>query len=119
MAHERILVVEDDFLIRATLSEALGDEGFDVEAAENGEQALEVLRAGPGVSLLITDLQLGAGMDGRALAAMARGIEPDLPIIFMTGLPDDAAGLADGRTKVVSKPYTPSSLAATARALIG
>ncbi len=115
--HERILIVEDDFLIRATLTESLTDDGFEVEAAETGEQALEVLRAGPGIALLMTDLQLGAGMNGRTLAAAARGLQPDLPIIFMTGLPDpdDVAGPNE---RVIVKPYEPSALANAARELL-
>lgn len=118
MANPRVLIVEDEFLIRAVLTESLEEQGFDVEAAGTGEEALDILRAGPGVALLMTDLSLGDGMDGRTLAAAARGMAPDLPIIFMTGMPESAADLAGPNERVVGKPYSPGALAAVVREML-
>ncbi len=97
MANERILIVEDDFLIRATLAETLEDDGFEVLAAESGEQAMDIVRAESGISLMMTDMALSGGMNGR---------------------PDMAAGLAGPRDLVIAKPYMPSSLSAAARQLL-
>jgi DNA-binding response OmpR family regulator len=118
MAHERILIVEDDFLIRATLAETLEDDGFEVLAAESGEQAVDIVRADSGINLLMTDLALAGGMNGQTLAAEIRGLVPNIPIIFMTGRPDMVAGLNGPRDLIVSKPYMPSSLSAAARQLL-
>src|ERR1700712_2015620 len=84
----RVLVVEDEFLIRMTLAEALGDEGFDVIEAETGDAALPMLKSDPRIRLLLTDIQLPGVLNGKTLAQKAREHLPTLPIIFMTGRPD-------------------------------
>ena len=73
---QRVLIVEDEFLIRMTLFEALSDEGFDVVEAASGDDALVLLRDDPTIRLLLTDLQLPGGLDGRALALKAREAVP-------------------------------------------
>ena len=84
----RVLVVEDEFLIRLTLSEALGDEGFEVLEAETGDAALPLLAPGSDVRLLLTDIQLPGSLNGLALVDRVRQSMPDLPVIYMTGRPD-------------------------------
>ena len=113
----RILVVEDEFLIRMTLFEALSDEGFDVVEAASGDDALALLRADSAIRLLLTDLQLPGGLDGRALAFKAREAVPDLPVIYMSGRPDAVQDLASSRDVVIAKPYLPSDVCAAARRL--
>ncbi len=115
---DRILIVEDDFLVRLTLSEALSSDGFDVVEAECAEEALAMLRADGTISLLMTDMQLGGGLTGQQLAAAARQEHATLPIIYMTGRPDLVSASRDGRERVVPKPYLPSAICAAARALI-
>ncbi len=101
----RILVVEDEFLIRLTLTEALGDEGFEVLEAETGDAALPMLASGSGIRLLLTDIQLPGSLNGFALVDRARQAIPDLPVIYMTGRPDPAS--SPSRLDVfISKPYT-------------
>jgi CheY-like chemotaxis protein len=115
----RILIVEDEFLIRLTLAEALRDEGYEVLEAESGEAALAALEQGE-VMVLLTDLQLGGGMNGRMLAETARARSPDLPVIYMSGRPDELswAGMSP-RDRVLAKPYLPSDVVGTIRALLG
>ena len=74
----RVLIVEDEFLIRMTLAEALGDEGFDVVEAETGDAALPILRADPEIRLLLTDIQLPGVLNGKSLAQKAREHLPTL-----------------------------------------
>jgi DNA-binding response OmpR family regulator len=120
MVAPKILVVEDEFLIRMTLSEALGDAGFTVMEAEDGPAALIMMEADP-PALLLTDLSLPGGMDGVTLAARARAICPELAVIFMTGrtdlIPPGAA--SSPRDVVVGKPYHIAELCAHAQRLIG
>ncbi len=114
----RILVVEDEFLIRLTLVEALGDEGFDVLEAESGDDALPMLQADPGISLLLTDIQLPGSLDGRSLALRAREERPSLPVLYMTGRPDPAAEAAgSANERYISKPYTLTDICAAVRSL--
>lgn len=112
----RVLIVEDEFLIRMTLAEALGDEGFDVLEAETADAALPMLRADPAIRLLLTDIQLPGVLNGRTLAQKAREHSPLLPVIFMTGQPDpsDAASPLD---VFISKPYTLNDICDAARRL--
>lgn len=112
----RVLVVEDEFLIRMTLAEALGDEGFEVIEAETGDAALPILQGDPGIRLLLTDIQLPGALNGRALAQKAREHLPSLPIIFMTGRPDPT----DATTPLdvyIAKPYTLTAICEAARRL--
>jgi CheY-like chemotaxis protein len=113
----RVLVVEDEFLIRMTLAEALGDEGFDVIEAATADAALPMLKADPQIRLLLTDIQLPGVLNGKSLAVKAREHLPTLPIIFMTGRPDpgDKASPLD---VFISKPYTLNDICEAARRLI-
>ena len=111
-----MLVVEDEFLIRMTLAEALGDEGFEVLEAETADAALPILEADPRINLLLTDIQLPGLLNGRTLAQKVRAQMPLLPIIFMTGRPDPL----DRATELevfISKPYTLNDICEAARRL--
>jgi len=114
----RVLVVEDEFLIRLTLVEALSDEGFEVLEAETGDAALPILQSDPAICLLLTDIQLPGTLNGRTLAAKARETLPDLPVIFMTGRPDasDDANRS-ARDVLISKPYTLADICKAAKRL--
>jgi DNA-binding response OmpR family regulator len=120
MPNARILIVEDEFLIRLTLAEALSEEGFDVVEAGSGDEALVMLQEQGGIGLLLTDIQLPGRLNGLDLARAARQHAPDLPIIYMTGRPDSlASGARSGRDVFIAKPYLPSEVCATARRLMG
>ena len=110
MAGERILIVEDEFLIRATLVEVLEDEGYEVIAAESGEEALEIVRSDGGIVLMMTDMHLAGAMDGVTLASAVRGLRGGFPVVFMTGRPDRVPELDPSIEAMVSKPYTSSEI---------
>ena len=114
----RVLVVEDEFLIRLTLTEALSDEGFDVLEAETGDAALLMLSPDSGIRLLLTDIQLPGSLNGRALVTRVRQSMPTLPVIYMTGRPDpDAAAAASPLDVFIAKPYTLTEICAAAQRL--
>ena len=114
----RVLVVEDEFLIRLTLTEALGDEGFEVLEAETGDAALPMLTGGSGISLLLTDIQLPGSLNGLALVARVRQTMPGLPVIYMTGRPDpDGAGAGSPLDVFIAKPYTLTDICDAAKRL--
>jgi DNA-binding response OmpR family regulator len=119
MADERILLVEDEFLVRLTLVEALADEGFQVLEAGTGDEAAALIESDPSIRLLMTDIQLPGSLDGRRLAERVRAHRPDLPVIFMTGRPETMGPVIPGRREVfVAKPYLPSEICAAARRLL-
>jgi DNA-binding response OmpR family regulator len=120
MSSPIILIVEDEYLIRLTLAEALVEDGFDVIEAASGDEALILMQQHLGISLLLTDVQLPGQVDGLALARAARVRAPDLPVIFVTGRPEalPAADLTE-RDGFIAKPYLPSEVCAAVRRLIG
>ncbi|MBD0415487.1 hybrid sensor histidine kinase/response regulator [Oryzicola mucosus] len=98
----RVLVVEDDFLIRANTSEMLSDIGYSVEEASAGMEALALLKA-QDIDVLVTDLGL-PDMNGGELAAKARDIRPHVGIVFATGQ-DRAPESAPRDAVLLTKPY--------------
>ena len=112
----RILVVEDEFLIRLSVTEALVEAGFCVTDAETADLALPVVQSGT-VDLLITDIQLPGKMDGMALVRAARAAQPALPVIYITGYPIDRSSNS-AREIYIAKPYAPEDLCVAARQLL-
>jgi len=107
-----VLLVEDDPRIRDFLAEALADLGFRVTLAETGPAGLEALRAAAaGVDLLIADVGLPGGLNGRQLADAARELVPLLPVLLITGYAGDAlaAALPNG-IRLLTKPFTLATL---------
>ena len=114
----RVLLVEDDFLIRLTLAEALLDEGFAVVEAETAEAALGSLAEDAGIGALLTDVQIPGSFDGLQLAERVRSLRPGLPVIYMTGRPDKIPEVdSTGNEAFIAKPYLPSEVATTLRRL--
>jgi CheY-like chemotaxis protein/two-component sensor histidine kinase len=79
-----ILLVDDEELVRRATAEMLRDCGYVVVEAASGSEALNCLRKNPGLALLVTD-QVMPGMLGSELACAARKIDPDLPVLVITG----------------------------------
>jgi CheY-like chemotaxis protein len=83
----RILIVEDEVLIRAYLSEELRDAGFAVIEAAHAEEALSYLKAGEKVDLVFSDIHMPGSFNGLELARRLRDLHPSLPIILTSGNP--------------------------------
>lgn len=118
MAGRRLLIVEDEFLIRMTLAEALTDDGYEVIEAGDAEEALAALAREPDLAVLLTDIQLPGPLDGRALASRAREARPGLPVIFMSGRPEPDPG-RNPLDLHINKPYLPSAVSTAVRRLTG
>jgi signal transduction histidine kinase/CheY-like chemotaxis protein len=80
----RILLVDDEDMVRSGTAEMLRDMGYQVTEASSAAEALEIIRDGASVDCLITDYKM-PGMTGAELSLAIRGILPELPIILMTG----------------------------------
>ncbi len=114
----RVLVVEDEFLIRLTLTEALNGEGFTVIEADTADSALPLLRADDPFDLLVTDIQLPGALDGYGLVHAIRQDRPTLPVIFMTGRPDPGQSFGSALEVFIAKPYTLDEICTVAKRLI-
>ncbi len=117
MAMARLLLVEDEFLIRLTLSEILTDDGFEVVEAADGDAALALLEQQDDIAMMLTDIQLPGSLDGAALAEKVRLTRPGLPVIFMSGRSQTRISRNPLDT-FVSKPYSPAALSATVRRIL-
>jgi PAS domain S-box-containing protein len=111
---ERVLLVEDDDLVRVQVSTELETLGYRVVTARSGAEALEVLQTAGPFDLLFTDVVMPGGMNGRELAEAAHRIAPDLPVLYTSGNPDiilsEEGRIASG-TLLLRKPYRRRELA--------
>jgi CheY-like chemotaxis protein len=123
-----IVLVDDEHTVRSFAAETLREMGYRVVEAEDGPAGLKALRdalrapANDHVRLLVTDVGLPGGLNGRQLADAAREMSPHLPILLITGYAGDAAPgrkqLARGM-EMLAKPFELDVLARRVQAMIG
>jgi CheY-like chemotaxis protein len=111
----RILLVDDEQIVRDALATHLVEHGYEVAQAADAATALERLAAGERADLLIADLSM-PGMNGIALIREAQRCRPRLPAMLLTGYAGEAAALAvggaiDGPFSLLHKPITGAQLA--------
>jgi len=108
---ETVLVVEDEREVRGIAEAFLRSLGFRTCAVGNAADALALLRGDRTVELLFTDVMLGEGMDGYALARAARSLRPSLPILLASGYTDAVVRADDEGFELLRKPYRREQLA--------
>jgi PAS domain S-box-containing protein len=116
---ETILVVEDQEQLREYITGILAELGYKVAAAATGAAALALIARRDDFDLLLTDVVLPGGMNGRELSTLALRLRPGLRILFMTGYTQNAIvhdGRLDADVALISKPFTFDQLAAKVRA---
>ncbi len=103
-----ILIVDDEPSVRMLLIDALGDLGFSLIEAADSLDGLKILQSDASIDLLITDVGLPGGMNGRQMADAGRQIRPNLKTLFITGYAENAvlgdASLGPGM-QVLTKPF--------------
>ena len=107
---ERILIVDDDAIVRGTLVQQIEAEGYAVLSAASGTEALAMLDRGEAVDLVLADLSM-PGMDGERLINEARRRRPLLPAILLTGFAPNAEIAMDSVFIVLGKPIEGKILA--------
>jgi CheY-like chemotaxis protein len=99
----RILVVEDEALIRALIAEEIRLEGFSVIEAGRADDALTYTKAGEQVDLVFSDIRMPGSLDGLQLAEILHDDYPDIPVVLTSGNPPPGhVGIAEA---FVPKPY--------------
>ena len=118
---ETVLVVDDEPVMRMLIGDMLRDLGFSVLEAADGAEGLRVLQSGQIVDLLISDVGLPGGMNGRQLADAARVQRPQLKVLFITGYAGSMLigdGVLDPAMHIITKPFPLEVLAAKIREMI-
>ena len=118
---ETVLVVDDEPTVRMLVVDVLSDLGYAAIEAEDGPSGLRALQAAARVDLLVTDVGLPGGMNGRQVADAARALRPDLKVLFITGYAENAvmgSGHLDPGMEVLTKPFAIDDLASRIRRLI-
>ena len=109
-----VLVVDDEPLVRMLVVEVLEESGYTVIEAGDAAEGLKALSSVKRVDLLVTDVGLPGGMNGRQLADAARATRPNLTVLFITGYAENAA-MGHGRLElgmhVLTKPFSMEDLA--------
>lgn len=113
-AGEAVLVIDDEPTVRMLIVDVLSEAGYIAIEAEDGPSGLKMLQSNPHVALLITDVGLPGGMNGRQVADAARELRPGLKVLFVTGYAENAAvsgGHLEPGMAVVTKPFVMAELA--------
>ncbi len=120
-AGETVLVVDDEPIVRMLVGEVLEDLGYAAIEAADGPSGLKVLQSDARIDLLVSDVGLPGGMNGRQMVDLARLARPKLRVLFITGFAENAAigaGRLEAGMHVMTKPFAMDELAARIRDLI-
>ena len=108
MAATRVLLVEDEGLIRLVAAEALQDEGFEVVEAWDGDEAVRLLSGSDAFDVLFTDVRMPGALDGVDVAIHARGRHPAIHVLVVSGYAPHLMarlGVLEPAAHFMSKPY--------------
>ncbi len=117
---ETVLLLEDEFHVRAVIRQILQRFGYSVLEAPQPEHALEVCRKNPNIALLVSDVIMPR-VNGREMARRMRELQPHLRVLFISGYTDRAVvenGLLEAGTSFLQKPFSPEALARKVREIL-
>lgn len=115
---KRLLLVEDELLIRMWMAECLAEAGFVVVEAEDGDQAMALMDQPDGFDLLITDIQMPGRADGNAVATRAKQRYPGLPVIYASGRRESLKNEIRECDAFVAKPFNVTMILTTAQRVL-
>jgi len=118
---ETVLIVDDEPTVRMLVTEVLEDLGYTALEAADGAAGLRVLQSDARVDLLVTDVGLPGGLNGRQVADAGRALRPNLKILFITGFAENAVvgnGQLDQGMQILTKPFALESLASLIKDMI-
>jgi CheY-like chemotaxis protein len=118
---ETVLIIDDEPVVRMLMVEVLQEAGYACLEAGDGPSGLKLLQSDARIDLLITDVGLPGGMNGRQVADAARATKPDLKVLFVTGYAENAVignGHLEAGMQVITKPFPIAELGARVRDMI-
>ena len=109
----RILLVEDEDMVRAVAERALTRQGYSVVTAADGDEGVEAVRANPDFDLVVSDVVMPS-MDGPAMAREIRQLVPNMPVLFMSGYAEEQLRreIDIERMYFIAKPFSVAQIAA-------
>ena len=116
----RVLLVEDEGLLRMVTADSLEGEGFAVVEARDGEEAVRLLNCAEAVDIILTDVQMPGSLDGIDVATHARQLYPMIPVLVVSGYaPRLMSRLTafDPAAVFISKPYSMAEITDAVRHL--
>jgi DNA-binding response OmpR family regulator len=116
-----VLIVDDEPSVRMLVTDVLEELGYTAIEAADGAAGLSVLQSDVRIDLLVSDVGLPGGMNGRQMADAARVTRPDLKVLFITGFAQNAAvgnGQLEPGMHVMTKPFAMEAMATRIKALI-
>ena len=119
---ETVLIVDDEPTVRMLVADVLEEFGYTAIEATDGAAGLRIMQSDVRIDLLVTDVGLPGGMNGRQMADAARVTRPELKVLFITGYAENAVishGHLDPGMHLLTKPFTMDRLASRIRDLIG
>ncbi|RZJ21807.1 MAG: response regulator, partial [Haliea sp.] len=118
---ETVLLIEDEDIVREVIREVLTESGYRVLVAGDGPTGLHMLQSDGRIDLLLTDVGLPGGMNGRQVADAGRVVRPGLQVLFITGYAENAAvgnGVMEPGMQVMTKPFEIEELAQKVRDML-
>jgi CheY-like chemotaxis protein len=118
---ETVLVIDDEPTVRMLMREVLEEAGYTAMEAADGASGLKILQSDARVDLLVTDVGLPGGMNGRQVADAARTVRTGLKVLFVTGYAENASignGHLDPGMQVIAKPFAMTDFANRVREMI-
>ncbi len=118
---ETVLVIDDEPILRMLVGDVLKESGYRGLEATDGPSGLKILQSDVRIDLLITDVGLPGGMNGRQVADAARRTRPDLKVLFITGYAENAVvgnGHLERGMEVLTKPFAVATLGHKIRELL-
>jgi two-component system OmpR family response regulator len=112
-----VLLVEDEWLVRMEVADALVEAGWQVVEIGSGEAALAYLRDGKRIDLLLTDIRLTGPVNGWEVADACRAVHPQLPVVYASANPKEDRRMVPGG-EFLSKPSRTEALVATCSRLL-
>jgi len=116
-----VLVVDDEPIVRMLVVDVLQELGYTAIEAEDAQSGLKILQTAGRIDLLITDIGLPGGVNGRHVAEAARNLRPEIKVLFITGYAENAVlshGRIDTGMQVLTKPFAMEALASRIRGLL-
>ena len=115
----RVLVVEDDHLVRRLMADDLTEAGYCVTEANNADDAISTLDSGGAVQLIVTDVRMPGSLDGFALARCVKAKWPAMKILVVSGFANEDGNAIRSYDAFLGKPFTGTTLRKAITNLIG